>query len=538
MRKLFTLTILLVFISLCYSGNINAKKEINIKVDPRIELLAAIQVISDYNEQFNLITRFEFPYKKEMISYFSPFKSHKAVLIFEQISHAGFSYDAPPGAMIHLSHPPELNITTPFTDYLYKRAGGEELLMEFIEALRDFAKESNFMQFWEKHTQFYQATVSKVKETMAGQDYVATLENYFGMQQSSYNIVLAPLFHSGGFGPRVEQNPDKFDIYHISGPHGVFEEIPLFGNSKYMQHLAWHEFGHSFVNPSTEKFREQINQYSELFKPISQRMKDMAYSSWENCVNEHIVRAITTRLTYLKRNKQAGKKALQGELNRSFFYTTALCEQLEHYETNRDQYPTFIDFYPEIISAFQELSEKKFGEDFYVIPFTGTLNGVTLDKSSVVIIIPTNEKDIEVQNQIHEFVKIFQGRFYKDSQIITDKEAIRKNLSRNSLILFGTLEGNLWLKKHSEIFPFIIKPNQIIADSTYIGTNLRFMTAWPHPDNSKRGIQIYTAQKAEDIININRVMHGPTDFVIAQERMVIKSADYKKKDNKWTFNNK
>jgi hypothetical protein len=535
MRRLTKIIIPLLFISLCFAGNIIAKKEIIVKVDPRIELLAAIQMISDYNEQFNLITRFEFPYKSEMISYFFPFKSHKAVLIFEQMSHDGFSYDAPPGVMIHLSNPPELKIETPFTDYLNRRAGGKELLMEFIEAIRDFAKESNFMQFWEKHTQFYQATVNKVEETMAGQDYVATLENYFGVQQSSYNIVLSPLFHSGGFGPRVERKTGQYDIYHIGGPHGVFEEIPLFGNAQYMQHLAWHEFGHSFVNPTTEKFHEQINQYIKLFDPISQQMKDMAYSSWETCVNEHLVRAVTTRLTYIERDKQAGDKALQGELNRSFFYTTALCEKLEYYEIHRDKYPSFIDFYPEIIAVFQELSEKDLSEDFYMIPFTGTINGVTLDKSSVVIIIPTNEKRTEIQNQMHEFVKIFQGRFYKDSPVITDKDAIGKDLSKNSLMLFGTLKGNLWLNKYKDIFPFILKPNQIIADSTYNGTNLRFITAWPHPENSKRGIAIYSAQRAKDIININRVIHGPTDFVIAKERTVLKSADYNKKNNKWSF---
>ncbi|MBU1627491.1 DUF4932 domain-containing protein, partial [bacterium] len=37
------------------------KKEIKIVVDPRIELLAAVQILSDYDEQFGRITDFDFP---------------------------------------------------------------------------------------------------------------------------------------------------------------------------------------------------------------------------------------------------------------------------------------------------------------------------------------------------------------------------------------------------------------------------------------------------------------------------------------------
>ena len=51
---------------------------------------------------------------------------------------------------------------------------------------------------------------------------------------------------------------------------------------------------------------------------------------------------------------------------------TAFCKKLDYYEIHQDKYPSFVDFYPEIISVFKDLSEKDLDEDFYVIPFTGT----------------------------------------------------------------------------------------------------------------------------------------------------------------------
>jgi hypothetical protein len=79
-----------------------------------------------------------------------------------------------------------------------------------------------------------------------------------------------------------------------------------------------------------------------------------------------------------------------------------------------------------------------------------------------------------------------------------------------------------------EQIPVKIETDKIIADSVYLGNDLRYITAWPNPQNHKVGVIIYTAQRAEDIVEINSVFHGPTDFVVAQGKNVIKSANYKR----------
>lgn len=46
---------------------------------------------------------------------------------------------------------------------------------------------------------------------------------------------------------------------------------------------------------------------------------------------------------------------------------------------------------------------------------------------------------------------------------------------------------------------------------------------------------IYTAQRADDVVGINRVFHGPTDYVLAHGQAVVNAANDVKKGNPWTF---
>jgi hypothetical protein len=339
----------------------------------------------------------------------------------------------------------------------------------------------------------------------------------------------------GGFGHRLEGADGDCDIYNICGPINIENDLPVFGTAASFRSLAWHEFGHSFVVPTMNKIHSDITKYSSLFDPISDKMKEQAYGTWDTCVNEHLVRAVETRLAYLHIDKEVAQQTLRYEKTKGFFYVEVLCKRLEQYENQRDKYSTFADFSPEIIGVFKELSEKKLGDEFYSIPFTGPINAIVSDRKSAVLIMPTHERDKTAQDKIHTFIKAICAKFFKDAPILTDQEAFKMDLSSNSIIVYGTPAGNLWLAKHITELPVRILSDQIVAEISYPGTNLRFISAWPNPQNPRKGMVIYTAQQAEDVIEINAVFHGPTDYVVAKGTEVLKSADYNKQNKPWTF---
>ena len=113
-----------------------------IKVDKRIELLAAVQLFTSWRETG--IIAGDLPYKQDMLDYFGSFSSHRAVTLCEDLTQAYFNYDAPVGFMMHLSDPPQLEVVVPFSEYHIARAGGADILEEFVEALRSFWWESDF----------------------------------------------------------------------------------------------------------------------------------------------------------------------------------------------------------------------------------------------------------------------------------------------------------------------------------------------------------------------------------------------------------
>lgn len=142
---------------------------------------------------------------------------------------------------------------------------------------------------------------------------------------SFFKILLAislcflALFTSGGYGPRTIGENGLYDIYGIIGPTKNDAEIPVF-SKKNIKYIVWHEFSHSFVNPTTEKYSSEINDYEDLFKPIKNVMEKQAYGNWQTCVNEHIVRAIATRLSYIHDGKIAGDNLIIHEKSRGFYY--------------------------------------------------------------------------------------------------------------------------------------------------------------------------------------------------------------------------
>jgi len=327
--------------------------QITVNVDPRIELLAAVQLISGYGERTRLITRYEFTYRKRMQLQFSPWADHEAARLFDAMSRRGFSFDAPVAVILHCSDPPALEEVAEIPEAIVTRAGGREHLKRFLAALRAFAKDTDFSAFFENHAAEYEKMIEPVREHLAGID-IGMLEAYYGTKQGGYHIILAPLFHPGGFGPSVRLEEDQPPhTYSVMGPHGTEHDLPTFGSAEDFRYLVWHEFSHSFVNPIVDAHGEDVDRCEPLFEPLRDRMSRQAYKHWRTCVYEHVVRAATCRFTAREMGDEAGAKAIASESSRAFVYVEELCAKLEEYEADRQTYPTLDAFFPSLLQVFE-----------------------------------------------------------------------------------------------------------------------------------------------------------------------------------------
>ena len=335
--------------------------ELNVSVDPRIELLSVVQLLSGYVMGASLVNTDATTYRRDLDVYFAPFRGHRAVTLFAEMYPKGFAFDVPPNVMLYFSNPPRLTQLQALPDDLKKRAGGERQLNEFIDALRDFARVSRFMEFYRAHVRTYQRIVDNTRATAKGKHLVGVLESYLGMKQHSYNVFLMPLAIELGFGVNVKRSDGTLDIYQMIGRGSVNQGIPVFGagGEFTLQHIVWHEFSHSFVNPLTAQHRAEVNKYQSLYQPIAMQMKQQAYADWEHAVNEHIIRALTSRLTSRETSPAVGAAELQEDKSSGFLYVDALAQRLREYENNRSKYATFADFYPQLLNVFAEAQATK-----------------------------------------------------------------------------------------------------------------------------------------------------------------------------------
>jgi hypothetical protein len=507
---------------------------LKIMVDPRIELLTAIQLQSGYQ----VLTQFDFDYKNHMADYFNNYKDHKAVKEFNKLNNVGFNFDAPPAAMLFLTNPPVLEQKLDYSNELIDRAGSKKKLLSFHQSLSDFSIKSKFTDFYKTNIPFYETIVDNVYNDLMDLKLTEALDRYYGMEVNSYNIIIAPMLHNGGYGPSVEADNGLYDIFGIIGPEGTKEDrneiVPIFSGET-ISNLVWHEFSHSFVNPTTDKYDDEINKYKKLYTKISSEMSAQAYIDWKSCVNEHIVRAVTTRLTYLNLGQDAGDAALANERSRGFYYIDALCESLKQYENNRDTYPTFESYYPQLIEVFKVLFDQDLPDSFFEPEFVGPINSVMnyTDTMKLIVITPTNEDN--VQQEIDLYIELIKSKFWPEAELVDDIDALERDLSNYTIIAYGTMKGNLWLNHYKETFPFEINDDSIRANNDYDGANLTFITALPNPQNYKNPLLIYTAQKSDDIVDINSIFHGATDYIIAKDFEEVYSGFYSKDNEKWTF---
>jgi hypothetical protein len=321
---------------------------IEISVDPRIELLAVVQCLADYDQ----LGSADLAYRREVLEHFAPWRSHPVVALFARMAREGFTRDAPPAVMLRLAEPPALELRAPFSVYVETSAGGRARLFAFLDSLRDFAAESRFMEFHAAHAVLFRGIVEEARRASRGTRVVKPLEDYFGVREHGYHVILSPLLHAGGYAAEVERPPGIVDCYAILGPSQASHGRPRFWGPEELEALLWHEFSHVFVGNLPEACRRGIAADSALFEPLRARMLPQGYARWETCADEHLVRAVGVRLVARMGGTHAAEKALDLQLRLGFTYLPRLLAALERYERERALFPALGDFCPDLANAF------------------------------------------------------------------------------------------------------------------------------------------------------------------------------------------
>ncbi len=517
---------------------------LNIVIDPRIELLSIVQFLTEEKSGQEFSTKLDYSYTRDVQAHFQPFIDHPAVQKLTALRQMGFSYDALPKLVLHASAPPELQLLCSLELYLIREAGGNHNVETFFGFLRDFAVRSDFIGFFNAHKELYTNIVQNEANIIADNNYIEVLEAFYGETRNSYNIILAPLYDGHGFGIYINLPDALQDIYAVCGFSRLQAGLTSLGVEKAYSFLAFHEFSHPFIDLSDGGYQQRIDKYSSLYTPISANMRKQAYGTWASCVEEHLVRVVTTRLVYRDHPDEINA-ALENDKRLGFAYVQALSDRIAVFEKNREKYPRFRDFYPEFVKVFKELDASDLDADFFATPFTGSVNTLFSDGGPIAFILPTNDPD---QNLVAEMDSVLNtlritDAYFHNMEIMPDSIAMQKDLANHWIFAIGSPQGNKWISQFIQSMPVKIEADKILADSLYYGKNLVFMTTWKHPQNEHKGAQILTGQNLQSIwmlmnkqeeINA-QIEDAGINWFIADSLHIVNTGIYNKINGEWRF---
>ncbi|HEX6813646.1 MAG TPA: S41 family peptidase [Planctomycetota bacterium] len=126
---------------------------------------------------------------------------------------------------------------------------------------------------------------------------------------------------------------------------------------------------------------------------------------------------------------------------------------------------------------------------------------------------------------VMKFVAAIRDRLFAGSTILSaPKDAAE--LAGNTLVVYATPDHWL-LRKHRDALPFTWGEGSVTVDGrTFRGEHLRLIAAVRNPANPTRRAVLYLAARAADLIEINSVFHGPTEWVVADGKQQLASGSF------------
>jgi len=329
---------------------------IKIEVDPRVELVGIV---------FRLAGNYEYnqgrirSYVRDIERQFGDFDNHRAVKLAARLrSTRRMSCDGPMSLAVYIDR--DFRPRKSFEQWPWGLDGRwkKQETAEFLEQLRQFAAETKFNEFYEAHSELYEKGIRSCRAVMEQYDLQTWLADFFGAEEmGDMKLVLGFLNGPNNYGVRFTDGKTNEKYATIGMPLPDADGNPVFSPRKL--EIVAHEFCHSFANPVVEKYMEQLRPAGEkLYAAKAPLMQRIGYQNWRSLMYESAVRASVACYIRNSFEPEYLQNYLDKETVNGFVWTKELSNLLGTYEANRNKYPTFESFFPEIVTFLNEYSRK------------------------------------------------------------------------------------------------------------------------------------------------------------------------------------
>jgi hypothetical protein len=269
----------------------------------------------------------------------------------------GIGFDAPMKIAAYVSDADTLDERVPFylpSVHLFEKWDAGKA-RTFLSAARLFAAESRFDDFLKSQQPLYQATNARLQAFLRNRADLGWFNRFFGPPAPA-KLVIVPGLANGApsYAARVTDQSGAQEFFAIPGVAKVDAQgLPVF-DSDWGATMA-HEVAHTYADPAVAKCAAGMEKAAgKIYAAVAPAMQRQSYLTTRNMLNESLVRATTIEYVAEHDGPQAAQIVIGKENSRSFFWISGLVDLLEEYRKEREQYPTFESFMPQVVGFFDQ----------------------------------------------------------------------------------------------------------------------------------------------------------------------------------------
>ena len=437
MKTISLIVTSLIFLSTLPSGEAQ-EHQMTVEVNPNLELFAVVYILAfNGSDEFIIAPK---SYVRDVLTYFAPYKEHPAVELIREI----MPKDQPYYLKDHFIADFAGNLAT--MSYLGNFSEDKLLLSEFYRQLSDFAKESNFIQFYNSHRETYEKTMKPLMDVIP-KDFPQKFIEFFGYSYSEYRVELS---YSLWIHAHVKCGLDSITcVMSVSSdPSGRVRTI-------------LHEFTHPYINPL-------IDSHSTLFRNLTYFVEEVQkefptvtsrdpvhYASnyyWHELFTESFALYLTSHYNLTK----IVKYQKFSDLAIGYYLVDDVVKEFKVFEKTKRPNETLSDYLPTLIKHLQELATPNNVTLYFrqKVPVTvfWFLDKV-YPKGRIILVYGTqnpdeegNRYDKETTFQLRDNLNKMFSRAYGVSPTIivkSDKELTDEDLKENLILVGGPVANNL-----------------------------------------------------------------------------------------------
>jgi hypothetical protein len=320
------------------------------------------------NEKYMVYKRSD--YYMQVIDWFDQFSDHRFIQkldsVFEINRNYYHSYKMN-GNAFYFDANGEIKRSTIF-DRTGFRDQKDNKLLPFYKEMKDFARVSDFLDFYRENEDTYDSQIRVYKDSIGIRDMQTWLQKQFpgNSAYDTYNIIFSPLVYGNQSSTWFESNGFKELQPHVNFPYRQslrrLQPISKTAEYVYRGNIVFTELNHGYINPEAEKYSERISKAISNRDLWVEKAKGPDYYAGNSLFNEYmnwilINLRIIDEVPVNEQDELINSVVRMMVKNRGFLKFEEFNQFLSELYRNKAEKTTVADLYPQIITWFEENNE-------------------------------------------------------------------------------------------------------------------------------------------------------------------------------------